>query len=70
MKSQETNGGALNKSKQGHLGRLKEKKSKAADMYIRKLKANAKLRLVGKWRKKWKKLVGKAWDFEGKWRNT
>lgn len=57
----------MNKSKQGHLKRLKEKKSKAADMYIRKLRANAKLRLMKKCRKKWKKLVGKAWDFEGKW---
>ena len=56
----------MNKSKQGHLGRLIEKKSKAADMYIRKLRTNAKLRLMKKWRKKWIKLVGKAWDFQRK----
>ena len=56
----------MNKSKQGHLGRLIEKKSKAAEMYIRKLRTNAKLRLMKKWRKKWYKLVGKAWDFQRK----
>jgi hypothetical protein len=56
----------MNKSKHGHLGRLIEKKSKAADMYIRKLRTNAKLRIMNKWKNKWIKLVGKAWDFQRK----
>ena len=59
----------MNKSKQGHLGRLIEKKSKAADMYIHKIRTRAKLRVEKKWQNKWMKLASKRWDFEGKWRD-
>jgi hypothetical protein len=57
----------MNKSKQGHLKRLKEKKSKALDLYIHIIRVGAKLKVENKWKNKLLKLHDITWDFQRKW---